>query len=36
MPPSVTDMDYSAESLVAEMDYAGVDMAMIHRTPTWA
>jgi predicted TIM-barrel fold metal-dependent hydrolase len=33
MPPSVTDMDYSAESLVAEMDYAGVDMAMIHRTP---
>ncbi len=33
MPPSVTDMGYSAESLVAEMDYAGVDMAMIHRTP---
>ena len=33
MPPSVIDMGYSAESLVAEMDYAGVDMAMIHRTP---
>ena len=33
MPPSVTDMGYSAESLVAEMDYAGVDMALIHRTP---
>lgn len=33
MPPSVIDMGYSAESLVAEMDYAGVDVAMIHRTP---
>ena len=33
MPPSVTDMAYSAESLVAEMDYAGVDMALLHRTP---
>ena len=32
-PPSVTDMSYSPESLVAEMDYAGVDMALLHRTP---
>jgi predicted TIM-barrel fold metal-dependent hydrolase len=33
MVPSVVDMTYPAESLVAEMDYAGVDMALIHRTP---
>ena len=33
MPPSVSDMSYSAESLVAEMDYAGVDTALLHRTP---
>lgn len=33
MPPSVTNMDYSASALVAEMDYAGVDVAMLHRTP---
>ena len=33
MPPSVADMSYPAESLVAEMDYAGVDMALLHRTP---
>ena len=33
MPPSVRDMAYSAEDLVAEMDYAGVDMALLHRTP---
>jgi predicted TIM-barrel fold metal-dependent hydrolase len=26
-------MAYSAEDLVAEMDYAGVDMALLHRTP---
>ena len=32
-PPSVTDMSYLPESLVAEMDYAGVDMALLHRTP---
>ena len=32
-PPSVTDMSYSPESLVAEMDYAGMDMALLHRTP---
>ncbi len=33
MPPSVIDMTYTAENLVAEMDYAGVDMALLHRTP---
>ena len=33
MPPLVHDMSYPAESLVAEMDYAGVDRALIHRTP---
>ena len=33
LPPSVTDMSYSPESLVAEMDYAEVDMALLHRTP---
>ena len=33
MPPSLKDMSYPAESLVAEMDYAGVDRALLHRTP---
>ena len=33
MPPSVTDMTYPADRLVAEMDYAGVDMALLHRSP---
>ena len=33
MPPSVIDMAYSAEDLVAEMDYANVDRALLHRTP---
>ena len=33
MPPSVTNMSYTAADLVAEMDYAGVDMALLHRTP---
>ena len=33
LPPSVMDMSYRAENLVAEMDYAGVDMALLHRTP---
>ena len=35
MPPSVVNMEYTAEMLVAEMDYAGVDWAMLHRTPTF-
>ena len=33
MPPSVVDMSYTAESLVAEMDYAGVHRALLHRNP---
>ena len=33
MPPMITDMTYSADMLVAEMDYAGVDRALLHRTP---
>ena len=33
MPPSVTNMEYMPEDLIAEMDYAGVDMALLHRTP---
>ena len=33
MPPMITDMLYNAEMLVAEMDYAGVDMGLLHRTP---
>ena len=33
LPPSVKDMTYPAEALVAEMDYAGVDVALLHRTP---
>lgn len=32
-PPSVADMAYPADRLVAEMDYAGVDRALLHRTP---
>ena len=33
LPPSVNDMSYPADRLVAEMDYANVDMALLHRTP---
>ena len=33
MVPSVVDMAYPAESLVAEMDYAGVDHALLHTDP---
>jgi len=33
MPPSVTNMSYMADDLIAEMDYAGVDKALLHRTP---
>ena len=32
-PPSIIDMSYPPDRLVAEMDYAGVDMALLHRTP---
>ena len=33
LPPSIVDMSYPPERLVAEMDYAGVDMALLHRIP---
>ncbi len=33
LPPSIKDMAYSADALVAEMDYAGVDRALLHRSP---
>ena len=32
-PPSIEDMAYPPERLIAEMDYAGIDWAMLHRTP---
>ncbi len=32
-PPSITDMSYSPDRLVAEMDYAEVGRALLHRTP---
>ena len=32
-PPLITDMSYDADRTVAEMDYAGVDWALLHRTP---
>ncbi len=33
LPPWVNDFAYPPEVLVAEMDYAGVDRALLHRTP---
>lgn len=33
LPPWIVDFAYPPESLVAEMDYAGVDWALLHRTP---
>ena len=33
LPPWTEDFSFSVESLVAEMDYAGVDRALLHRTP---
>ena len=33
LPPWTEDFSFSPESLVAEMDYAGVDRALLHRTP---
>ncbi|HEV8633527.1 MAG TPA: amidohydrolase family protein [Chloroflexota bacterium] len=33
LPPSIADMQYPPDRLVAEMDYAGVDRALLHRTP---
>ena len=31
-PPSIVAMSYPAANLVAEMDYAGVDISLLHRT----
>jgi predicted TIM-barrel fold metal-dependent hydrolase len=33
LPPSTVDFSYSPEALVAEMDYAGVERSLLHRTP---
>ncbi|MDE2845436.1 MAG: amidohydrolase family protein [Gemmatimonadota bacterium] len=33
LPPWTEDFSFSSEYLVAEMDYAGVDRALLHRTP---
>ena len=33
LPPWIVDFAFPPENLVAEMDYAGVDRALIHRTP---
>ena len=33
LPPWTVDFAFPADSLVAEMDYAGIDRALLHRTP---
>jgi len=33
LPPWLQNMTFSADDLVAEMDYVGVDRALLHRTP---
>ena len=33
LPPWVSNLTFTPESLVAEMDYAGIDMALLHRAP---
>ncbi len=33
LPPWIVDFAYPANSLIAEMDYAGIDRALLHRTP---
>ncbi len=33
LPPWIVDFAYPADSLIAEMDYAGIDRALLHRTP---
>ncbi len=32
-PPNLKDLEYTAHSLIAEMDYAGVDAALLHTDP---
>lgn len=33
LPPWIDHLTFTVENLVAEMDYVGVDMALLHRTP---
>ena len=33
-PPNLRNLEFSAHSLIAEMDYAGVDVALLHTDPT--
>ena len=33
LPPWTVDFAFPADSLVAEMNYAGIDRALLHRTP---
>jgi predicted TIM-barrel fold metal-dependent hydrolase len=33
LPPGIAAMSYPAENLVADMDYAGIDRALLQRTP---
>ncbi len=33
LPTSIHNLTFTAQDLIAEMDYAGVDMALLHRTP---
>lgn len=33
LPPWIDHLTFTVDNLVAEMDYAGVDMALLHRTP---
>ena len=33
LPPWVDHLTFTVDNLVAEMDYVGVDMALLHRTP---
>lgn len=34
MPPNLRNLEFTPHSLIAEMDYAGVDMALLHTDPT--
>ena len=33
-PPNLRDLEFTPHSLISEMDYAGVDVALIHTDPT--
>jgi predicted TIM-barrel fold metal-dependent hydrolase len=34
MPPNLRNLEFTLHSLIAEMDYAGVEMALLHTDPT--